>query len=374
MNRVEVIIVLDGSTDDSRKMLAHWQNQARLPHLRWFWQEQSGQSVARTRGAKEALSPVFLFLDDDVVPDPGLVAAHLNWHRSGESIVVLGEYKIVREKKDSFYQTVVWAWWEDMFYERKLLGRPASYRDLCAGNFSMRSSDFTRVGGFDQEFKGYGGEDYELGYRLLKLGIRFVAEHTASAQHYHRVSLRHVLRNTHHEGRHDVLFGKKHPELRSGLRLMESSRGARIVFLVPWAFAVWAWCSLGLLAVYEFLGFHRSWCRNFTRLRHYSYWCGVHEALGTWRALLNYKSELPTPSVFDWDLVDIAAVNLNVSADSASEGVVRYRGKILGNLKLKPPISKPLSSYLTDEMFRQLPRSLCCVMIAEEISRFKCDS
>jgi glycosyltransferase involved in cell wall biosynthesis len=373
MNRVEVIVVLDGSTDDSQNMLADWQKTSRLPHLRWFRQEHSGQSAARTRGAKEALAPVLLFLDDDVVPDPGLVMAHLNRHQLGESIAVLGDYNIVREKENSFYQTLVWAWWEDILYNRKIPGRPVSYRDFFAGNVSLKTSDFIKSGGFDAEFKGYGGEDYELGYRLLQLGIRFVSEQAASALHYHRVSLRHVLRNTRQEGRNDVLFGKKHPELRRGLRLMNSSRGIKKVFFAPRVFAALEWGSLGILTIYEHLGFRESWIRIFRRLRHYAYWRGVQEVLGTWETLLDYQAESPKPNFFDWDLACIDAGDLNVPADSASEGVVRYHGRIIGNLKLKPPISKSLSDYLTDEMFRQLPRSLHCAMIAEEISGFKCD-
>jgi hypothetical protein len=40
-------------------------------------------------------------------------------------------------------------------------------------NFSVRTSDLRRVGGYDESFAGWGWEDHELGIRLEKAGLKF---------------------------------------------------------------------------------------------------------------------------------------------------------------------------------------------------------
>src|SRR5688500_20389192 len=82
----EVIVVLDGSTDDSIELLADWRRSGRLPKLRWHWQSNQGQAVARNTGAQLAQASVLVFLDDDIVPARDLVAAHLAHHPQDEPL------------------------------------------------------------------------------------------------------------------------------------------------------------------------------------------------------------------------------------------------------------------------------------------------
>jgi glycosyltransferase involved in cell wall biosynthesis len=56
----EVIVVDDGSTDDTRELCAGYGNQ-----IEYVWQENAGASVARNTGAIRARSPWIAFLDSD---------------------------------------------------------------------------------------------------------------------------------------------------------------------------------------------------------------------------------------------------------------------------------------------------------------------
>ena len=159
---VEIIVMLDGSTDDSAVMLDAWVRSGRLPGLRWHLRANAGQAAARDYGARDATADVLLFLDDDVVPEPDLVACHLAWHARETHLAVLGDCEIVRDPQDSWYLQNVWGWWEHRYASRVLSGRRPCYLDFCAGNVSLPRADYVASGGFDPAFRGYGGEDYDL--------------------------------------------------------------------------------------------------------------------------------------------------------------------------------------------------------------------
>ncbi|MEI7862912.1 MAG: galactosyltransferase-related protein, partial [Planctomycetota bacterium] len=57
------------------------------------------------------------------------------------------------------------AWWYT------LLRHPSKPR-LAGGNFAVWQSDFRRVNGFDERFRGWGQEDDDLGLRLRATGVR----------------------------------------------------------------------------------------------------------------------------------------------------------------------------------------------------------
>lgn len=59
---LEVIIVDDGSTDDTADIVARWQPDARIRYIR---QENLGQQIAKNRGVAEAKGDYIAFLDAD---------------------------------------------------------------------------------------------------------------------------------------------------------------------------------------------------------------------------------------------------------------------------------------------------------------------
>src|SRR6266498_3763264 len=64
----EVVVVVDGSRDDTRAVLEMLETPFAL---RWLWQENLGRSAARNAGIRAARADVVVFVDDDVEPAPG---------------------------------------------------------------------------------------------------------------------------------------------------------------------------------------------------------------------------------------------------------------------------------------------------------------
>lgn len=77
----EWLVVDDGSSDDTRKLIETWEQQARFP-LRYLYQPNQGKHVAFNRGVREARGELFLCLDSDdgCVPE-ALARLKYHWDR-----------------------------------------------------------------------------------------------------------------------------------------------------------------------------------------------------------------------------------------------------------------------------------------------------
>lgn len=179
----EVLVVADGCTDGTAACC--WRLAATLPYvLRLVEQPNGGPATARNLGVREARAPLIVFVDDDVVPDEELLAAHLAAHApdASDNVVAIGP---LLPPPDMHLNA--WGEWE----ERALCNQyvvletatwPMSYHSFYTGNASLSRRHILDVGGFDPAFRR--AEDIELGNRLSIHGSKFAYLPHARGWHY----------------------------------------------------------------------------------------------------------------------------------------------------------------------------------------------
>lgn len=135
-------------------------------------------------GLREAISPVVLFLDDDVVPDPGLIAAHAARHGRGP-IAVCGQVLQPGEVPDPEANRVRKTRGLRADLDFRFCGtESAELRNAMAGNLSVVRAAALALGGFDEQFIGSAYRfETDFARRWMAAGGRIVFAPEASVRH-----------------------------------------------------------------------------------------------------------------------------------------------------------------------------------------------
>jgi len=203
---VELIVVIDGSTDATADALAAIVSP--FP-VRIVEQSNDGAASARNRGAAIAASDIILFLDDDMIADPALLDEHARLHQTGADAVI-GDTPIHPDSPAGFLPQSVARW-----IASTSVKSPLSPFDVFSGQLSVRRSVFEELGGFDTAFTraaAFGNEDADFGVRLL---ARHDARHNPAAisRQMYVVTPRQFMGRARRAVAADLHFVRKHPEL-----------------------------------------------------------------------------------------------------------------------------------------------------------------
>jgi GT2 family glycosyltransferase len=266
--RFEVVVVLDGTSDDSAEMMRSVELPFRVQVIEL---PRSGVAAARNAGVGAADEPVIHFLDDDIVPEPACLAAHAAAHRrSPVEHVALGYCPPVVD--GGWWGQVLRAWWEDHYRRKGEPGHRFTNVDFTTGNSSLRRQLLLESGGFDEAFR-LRHEDWELGARLLRHGVSFGYYPATLAWHHLDASLATALDRQRREARDDVRLARLHPELGAQLPLAAHRTGRPQTDLVRLRRGV------ARLERLERRGRRAAWRRDLARLLGEAYAAGLRDEI-----------------------------------------------------------------------------------------------
>ncbi|MBZ0222260.1 MAG: glycosyltransferase family 2 protein [Dokdonella sp.] len=188
----EVIVVDDGSREDTREVIDRLRPQMNYP-LRHFWQADEGYQKCKgmNRGILLARSDYLIFTDGDCIPHPQFVARHLALRERGRYLtggyckLPLALSQAITREDILAGRATDYAWLAANGLERhtlKLRLQNETLRSLFntltpvkprlhGHNASVWKDDVIRVNGWDERMQ-YGGQDLELGERLVNAGVR----------------------------------------------------------------------------------------------------------------------------------------------------------------------------------------------------------
>ncbi len=218
----EIIVVDDGSTDNTPQLLKKMQKLSHVP-LYFFLQPNQGQGVARNKGIQEAQGGIILLIGDDIIATPQLLKEHDRTHKNHpeENAACLGfitwHPKLNPTPLMEFMErggAVLGRFGGHQFAFDLLEGKEtADYNFFYTSNISLKASLLKKFK-FDPWFSGYGWEDIELGYRLTRsAGLTLYYEPNAIAFHDHAMTMEDFVARMRNIGRSSRIINKKYPEL-----------------------------------------------------------------------------------------------------------------------------------------------------------------
>ena len=205
----EIVIADDGSSDETTELIDRLRKELGL-ELRHVWHEDRGfrKCEILNRAIQEARGQYLIFSDGDCIPWSQFLPTHLRFARRGRFLSG-GYFRLPRKLSECLSLDDVQSGRIENLSWFHRQGLPRTWRTRRLGvspgvgrvldlltptrpswnghNASGWKDDLVRVNGFDERM-GWGGEDRELGERLVNLGIAGVQiRHRAICLHqWHR--------------------------------------------------------------------------------------------------------------------------------------------------------------------------------------------
>jgi glycosyltransferase involved in cell wall biosynthesis len=200
----EVIVVDDGSRDATPDVVARTAREVNYP-IEFITHEHNGFQAGRCRnsGIRAARAPYLVFLDGDLILPPTHLAAQLAARQLG--VVRAGDcLRLDQATSERITDADVrsgrfldWVARSGKSFVRRTYGKMLFYQamrhpakpKIVGWNMGIWREQLERINGFDEQYRGWGCEDDDLGIRLRQSGARVVT----SLGHTHAYHLWHPL-------------------------------------------------------------------------------------------------------------------------------------------------------------------------------------
>jgi glycosyltransferase involved in cell wall biosynthesis len=282
----EVIVVVDGSTDNTLEMLGGLQTPFAL---RVMQQANCGQTRALNRGAVEAFGRICVFLDDDIVVVPNFVSEHLRLHQERDLVVGIGQITMTMPSDADWFARGFARSWKDHYAELNRGKRQPDWDDCYGGNMSVPRAPFLAVGGNATDLpRGY---DVDLAYRLKQYGCSFEYLPEALGEQFENKGLRELSRDAELAGEGSVELARRYPETRQ--KLFGHFADNRPNWILLWRlFLITNLSARGMDRLQRFAGKGAETFEWFAFFYNYYFWMGVRRATAhdnTLKQIIDFK-------------------------------------------------------------------------------------
>jgi len=204
---IEVIVADDGSSDGVETVIEKYQSHLNLVHVR---QPDLGFRLAAVcnLGMQAAKHNFFIFLQCDMIPQPQVVEAYMQYFHVAENVFLIGGRQFVstdnitddqiladinialtlpkiRTNNEMWKGQKSWQDWRLPLYEKTegLKTERYPYQAVVGSNLAFSKQLTEKMGGFCEDFHDWGGEDREFGYRAYNAGYYFIPVNEAQCFH-----------------------------------------------------------------------------------------------------------------------------------------------------------------------------------------------
>ena len=194
----EIIVVDDGSTDDTAACLAAL---AREEKIRYFSQRNQGPAIARNLGLENSRGEYIAFTDDDcIVPT--------DWLLKFSNHLVARTADGVGGKSRTGDPTNPFSVANDgigNFLKDALSKSDGAVPYLTSNNAAYSKEILMKVGGFDRGFT-IGAEERDLNHRIVRSGGKLVYDPTIVINHYNNARLLGFVRHQFDQGKGSYIY------------------------------------------------------------------------------------------------------------------------------------------------------------------------
>lgn len=187
-SKFQVIVVIDGSTDDTLQMLEYYKT--RFADILIIEQENKGRAAVRNNGVLHARGDLLVFYDDDLEAYPDSLEKHAAFHTANDRSILCGytEEKFSKEKTDvQNYKASLVIKWTSGFNDGLNLMLPEKLF-FTAANMSITKKLFNELNGFDERLSDI--EDLEFATRATDKQIKIYFDKQNKATHHDSITCR----------------------------------------------------------------------------------------------------------------------------------------------------------------------------------------
>lgn len=180
-HRFEVIVIDDGSTDDTAAIATET-----FPFsLRYFRQSNQGDAEARNLGARHSEADILVFLDDDILVEPGYLDQLIQSQDADPKRIVIGTWHLWPAETTSFAKRLFGATAAHDPHDDLEAVRELPFSEAYSNNMSIRRDAYFKIG--LMQGLGFPGSsmwcDLDFNYRAYKQGFRFFRSTKAICWH-----------------------------------------------------------------------------------------------------------------------------------------------------------------------------------------------